>query len=294
MALLLQQILDGLAAGAIYGALALALTLIYRATRIVNFGQGEMATFSAYLAWQLDAWGVPVALGIPIVLIASFVLGAAVFALCIRPIWQAPQETIVVATLGLFLVFQALCLLVWGAEQHAFPRLMPDRAWILAGGGRVTGSMLGTVGVLVVLAVSLWGLLRFTRTGLALRAAALEGENSVLVGIRVEFMLMLGWGLAAAIGFVAAVLVAPSLFLAPAMMVPVLVYALAAATLGGWTSPLGAIVGGLVIGVAESVSATFLPFVGADLRLLVPIALTLAVLLVRPAGLFGKHSVVRA
>lgn len=292
MALLVQLTLDGLASGAIYAALALALTLIFRATRIVNFGQGEMATFSAYLAWQLCEWGVPVAAAIPLVLLGSFGVGAAVFRLVIRPIWRAPQETAVVVTLGLFLTVQALCLLLWGADQRAFPKVMPDGAWIL-GGGRVTAAMLGILAVLFVLAIGLWGFLRFTRVGLALRAAAAEGEKSLLVGIRVETMLMLGWGLAAMIGFVAAVLVAPSLFLSPTMMVPVLVYALAAATLGGWDSPLGAILGGLAIGVAESICATVLPFVGADLRLLVPIALTLAVLLVRPSGLFGSRSAVR-
>ncbi len=293
MALFFQLTLDGLASGAIYAALALALTLIYRTTRIVNFGQGEMATFSAYLAWQLCAWGVPVAVAIPLVLIGSFGLGAAVFRVMIRPIWRAPQETAVVVTLGLFLTVQALCLLLWGADQRAFPKVMPDGAWMV-GGGRVTAAMLGTLGVLLLLAAGLWGLLRFTRTGLALRAAAAESRNSLLVGIRVETMLMLGWGLAAMIGFAAAVLVAPSLFLSPTMMVPILVYALAAATLGGWDSPLGAILGGLAIGVAESVCATSLPFIGAELRLLVPIVLTLAILLVRPSGLFGSRSAVRA
>lgn len=292
MQLLLQQIVDGLAAGAIYGALALALVLIYRATRIVNFGQGEMATFSAYVAWQLCEWGVPVWLSFLAAAAFAFALGVAVFRAVVRPVARAPVETVVVVTLGLFLVFDALSLWLWGSDQRAFPSVFPDQGWTV-GGVRLTASALGTLAVLCVLAILLGFLFRFTRLGLAMRASAAEREKSVLVGIRVEAMLMLGWGLAAVVGFAAAALVGPRLFLSPIMMAPVLIYALASATLGGWDSPVGAIVGGLLVGVVESVGATFLTFIGAELRLAIPIVVTLVVLFIRPAGLFGRQGVVR-
>lgn len=292
MQLLLQQIVDGLAAGAIYGALALALVLIYRATHIVNFGQGEMATFSAYVAWQLCEWGVPVWIALAAAAVFAFALGVVVFRAVVRPVARAPVETVVVITLGLFLVFEALSLWLWGSDQRAFPSIFPDQGWTV-GGVRLTASALGTLVVLCVLASVLGLLFRFTRLGLAMRAAAAERDRSVLVGIRVENMLMLGWGLAAVVGFTAAVLVGPRLFLSPLMMAPVLIYALAAATLGGWDSPVGAIIGGLLVGVVESVGATFLSFVGAELRLAIPIVVTLVVLFIRPAGLFGRQLVVR-
>jgi branched-chain amino acid transport system permease protein len=290
--LLLQQILDGLAAGAIYAALALALVLIYGATRIVNFGQGEMATFCTYLAWQLAEWGVPLPLALALGGVAAFALGVFVFQAVVRPVSRASVETVVVVTLGLFLFFQALCLWLWGSDQQVFPPVFPSGGWTL-GGVRLTTGTLGVLAVLLALALALAALLRFTRIGLALRAAAVNREKSLIVGIRVDVMLMLGWGLASLAGFAAAVLVAPRLFLSPTMMAPVLVYALAAATLGGWGSAVGAIVGGLAIGVAESVGATYLHFIGAELRLAVPLTAMLAVLLLRPEGLFGRKLAVR-
>lgn len=293
MQLFIQQIVDGLAAGAIYAALALALVLIFGATRIVNFGQSEMATLCAFLAWQLHEWGMPIALALVISALLAFVLGATVFQLVVRPVSRAPVETMVVITLGLFLVFQALCLWVWGADQRSFPALFPTGGWTVSD-VRLTYHNMGALAVLGALALLLAALFRFTRIGLGLRAAATDADKSTIVGIRVEAMLMLGWGLASVVGFIAAVLVAPRLFLSPIMMAPVLVYALAAATLGGWASAIGAVVGGLLIGVAESLGATFLPFIGSELRLLIPLALTLAVLLLRPQGLFGQQMAVRA
>ncbi|KOF13878.1 ABC transporter permease [Ensifer adhaerens] len=292
MVLFFQLLIDGLASGAIYASLALALVLIFRATRIVNFGQGEMATLSAYCAWQLCEWGVPIALSLLIVGAASFLLGVLVFRAVIKPVSKASTETVVVVTLGLFVFFQALCLWLWGADQRAFPAMFPGGGWDILG-VRVTASTLGILLVLLCLAATMGAIFRFTRLGLAMRASAYSSEKSLLVGIRVERMLMLGWGFAATTGFIAAALVGPRLFLSPTMMMPILLYALASATLGGWDSPLGALVGGLIVGVAESLGATFLPFIGADLRVVIPIAVTLVILLVRPVGLFGSSTVVK-
>lgn len=292
MQLLTQQIVEGLSSGAIYASLALALVLVYRATRIVNFAQGEMGTFSAYLVWQLDRWGVPFALSLAIAAALSFLLGALVFRLVIRPVITASENAMVNICIGLFIAFEAICLWIWGADAHAFPRLFPDRAWTL-GGVRISATNVGVLLTLCILATAMALMFRFTRIGLAMRAAAAERDKSPLVGIHVETMLMLGWGLATVAGFIAAVLVAPSLFLSPPMMVSVVIYALAAATLGGWDSPAGAIVGGLVLGVAESVGATYVPFIGSELKVGIPFALMAIVLLARPQGLFGRTAVVR-
>ncbi|ACP23092.1 putative permease component of ABC transporter (plasmid) [Sinorhizobium fredii NGR234] len=292
MELFFQLVVDGLASGAIYASLALALVLIFRATRIVNFGQGEMATFSAYCAWQLYEWGMPMMLSFLVVGVFAFVLGIGIFRFVIRPVSKAPVEAVVVVTLGLFVVFQALSLWLWGSDQRAFPSLFPNIGWDFLG-VRMTASAAGMIALLLCLAVATGAVFRFTRLGLAMRASAFDGEKSLLVGIPVERMLMLGWGFAAVIGFVAALLVGPRLFLSPTMMMPILLYALASATLGGWDSPLGAMIGGLIVGVAESLGATFLPFIGADLRVVIPILVTLVVLLVRPVGLFGTRTVVK-
>jgi branched-chain amino acid transport system permease protein len=292
MQLFAQQIVEGLASGAIYASLALALVLIYRATRIVNFAQGEMATLSVYLAWQLHQWGVPFMLSLVIVAAVSFVTGALVFRFMIRPVLGASDHTMVVICIGFFVGFEAICLWIWGADPHAFPRLFADQTWTIAG-VRLTANNLGILAILCVMTAGLSALFRFTRIGLAMRASAAEREKSPLVGIPVETMLMLGWGLAATVGFIAAVLIAPRLFLSPPMMVSVVIYALAAATLGGWDSPAGAIVGGLVVGVAESLCATFVGFIGTDLKVGVPFAVMAIVLLVRPQGLFGTTAVIR-
>ncbi|MBV8835136.1 MAG: branched-chain amino acid ABC transporter permease [Alphaproteobacteria bacterium] len=292
MQLFWQQVVEGLASGAIYASLALALVLIYRATRIVNFAQGEMATLCVYGAWQLNQWGVPFWLSILIMLPVSFVFGALTFRLMIRPVLGASDHTMVVICIGFFVGFEAIALALWGADPQAVPRIFPDAAWTIDG-VRITANNLGILGTLCLLTLALSALFRFTRIGLAMRASAAEREKSPLVGIPVETMLMLGWGLAAMAGFIAAVLIAPSLFLSPPMMVSVVIYALAAATLGGWDSPAGAIVGGLIVGVAESLSATFLPFIGNELKVGVPFAVMALILLARPQGLFGTTAVIR-
>lgn len=293
MQLFLQQIVEGIANGAIYAAMALALVLVYRATRICNFAQGEMATFSTYLVWQLDQWGVPFGISLLIGLVASFFIGVIVFRLVIKPVVTAKEATVVNVCIGLFIGFDAICLLLWGTDTYAFPRVFPDTVWTL-GGVRVSANNLGILVVVCLLALAIAAMFRFTRIGLALRASAAERVNSPLVGIEVETMLALGWGLATVCGFVAAALIAPNLYLAPTMMVPVVIYSFSAATLGGWDSPMGAIAGGLIIGVAESLAATFLPFIGAELKVAVPFVIMAVVLLVRPQGFFGRAVVIRA
>jgi branched-chain amino acid transport system permease protein len=292
MTLILQQVVEGLASGSIYAALALALVLIHRATRVVNFAQGEMATFSVYLCSQMLTSGVPLYAAILITAVLSFILGAVIFRLVIRPVLDAPPETIVVVCIGLFIGFQAICLWIWGSDNTQFPRLFSGTIWTLDG-IRISANNVGILVTLAALAIALALIFRLTRIGLAMRAAAADRNNSPYVGIEVETMLMLGWGLAAVFGFIAAALAAPSLFLSPTMMMSVIIYALAAATIGGWDSPLGAIAGGLMVGVTESVGTTLIKSIGAELRLAIPFLLIGLVLFVRPQGLFGRAGITR-
>jgi branched-chain amino acid transport system permease protein len=288
MAQFFQQVVSGLASGAIYAALALALVLIHRATGVINFAQGEMAMFSTYIAWTLTAnhgWSYWPAFAATIVL--SFIGGLAVQRTVIRPIERAPILTIVIVTIGLVLIFNGLAGWIWSAEVRAFPSAFPNET-ILVGGVAISVQDLGTIGVVLALVLVLWAFFQFTKVGLAMRASALNPDASRLVGVRVGWMLGIGWGLAAALGAVAGMLAAPTVFLDPTMMQALLIYAFAAAVLGGIDSPFGAVAGGLMLGVGLNLLGSYIDFVGADLRLPAALLIILVVLLVKPEGLFGK------
>jgi branched-chain amino acid transport system permease protein len=295
---LLQQVVIGLSSGAIYALLALALVIIHRATGVVNFAQGEMAMFSTYIAWQLVQWDVPYWLAFAATLAIAFAGGVALERTVIRPFEGGQVLTIVIATLGLLLIFNGLANWLWSGEVRTFP---PDRPFprdtIDVGGVIVNVQDLGIIAVTLALVGLLAAFFRFTKLGLALRAAALYPDFSRLVGIRVGWMLAIGWGLAAALGAVSG-LFAVAAFppLEPTLMQPVLIYAFAAAILGGIDSPIGAVVGGLTLGVFLNLVGTYsddliaagFPADLAALRLPVAFVFILVVLLVRPQGLFGR------
>ncbi len=283
-----QQVVAGLGSGAIYAALALALVLIHRATGVINFAQGEMAMFTTYVAWTLTEnhgwsyWPAFVA-----TLVFAFVLGVGVQRVVIAPVSNASVLTIVIMTIGLVLTFNGLASLIWSAEIRAFPSPFPNDTWQI-GDVSISQQDVGTFGVVLALVALLWAFFQFTKIGLALRASALNPDASRLVGVRVGWMLAIGWGLAAMLGAVAGMLAAPTVLLDPNMMQAILIYAFAAAVLGGIDSPLGAVAGGLLLGVGLNLIGTYSDFVGADLKLPVALLIILIVLLVRPAGLFGK------
>ncbi len=279
---LLQQIFSGLAAGAIYASLALALVMIYRATDLVNFAQGEMAMFSTYIAWTLVNAGLPFWAAFIITLLASFMGGLAIERVVIRPVENAPVLAAVVVTIGLALIFNSLAGWIYSYIVQDFPSPFPDRPVF---GALITTRDLGVIGVTLVMLFLLFAFFRFTATGLAMRAAAQNPASARLCGIRVGRMLAIGWGLAAAIGAAAGIMVAPVLFLDPNMMGGVLVYAFASALLGGITSPVGAVIGGLIVGVTENLVGTYL--IASQLKLTVAFALIILVLVFRPNGLFG-------
>jgi len=284
----LQQIFSGFAAGAIYASLALALVMIYRATDLVNFAQGEMAMFSTYIAWTLVNAGLPFWGAFLMTIAISFAGGMAIERALIRPVENAPVLAAVVVTIALLLILNSTAGWIYSYTVQDFPSPFPDRPVF---GALMTTRDLGVIAVTLVMLLLLVVFFRFTATGLAMRAAAQNPDSARLCGIRVGRMLAIGWGLAAAIGATAGIMVAPVLFLDPNMMGGVLIYAFAGALLGGITSPVGAVVGGLIVGVTENLVGTYL--IASQLKLTVAFALIILVLVFRPNGLFGTAIVRR-
>jgi branched-chain amino acid transport system permease protein len=288
MAAFFQQVVSGLASGGVYGSLALAIVLIHRTTGVINFAQGEMATFSAYIAWTLTTnHGFSYWPAFAVALLVSFAGGIGIHQAVIRPVERGPQIRVVIITIGLVLLLNGMITWIWTGEVRSVPSPFPTRT-IDVGGVAISLQDIGTIAVSLGTVVVLWGFFQFTKVGLALRAVASNPAEARLVGVRVSRLLGLGWGLAAVLGAVAGMLTAPSFVLDPNMMQAVLIYAFAAAVLGGIDSPAGAVVGGLALGVGLNLLGTYVDFVGADLRLPAALLVILVVLLVRPVGLFGK------
>jgi len=292
MDIFLQQVVSGLATGGIYASLALALVMIYQATDVVNFAQGEMAMFSTYLAWQMLQFGWPYWLTFFATVALAFVLGLLLERVVIRPVENAPILAIVIVTLGLLVIHNSVAGWIWSYIQKPFPSPFPAKP-IQVGAIYIGAHDIGAITVMLVMLFLLFLFFRFTPLGLAMRAAAQNPVSSRLAGIRVSRMLMLGWGLAAAFGSVAGMMVAPIVTLDPNMMGGIQLYAFAAATLGGFTSPGGAVLGGFLVGVVENLVGTYVKFIGTELKLTVALAIIIVVLLVRPSGLFGRATVRR-
>jgi branched-chain amino acid transport system permease protein len=286
-------VVDGIADGSIYAALALALVLIHRSTGIVNFAQGEMAMFSTFIAWGLVNGGSPLWVALLGAFALSFAGGMVIERVLIRPVEGGQPLPLVIVTLGLVVLVNSAAGWIWGFTNRAFPSVFPRNA-VSVGGVALGVEPLGIIAVLLAVVGLLWLLFQKTRLGLAMRAAAQNPESSRLLGIRVGRLLMLGWGLAAMLGALAGVLVAPRLFLDVNLMGGVILYSFAGAALGGFDSPLGAVVGSWIVGVAETLAGTYVEPIGADLKVLVPLAIIVGVLMVRPSGLFGSREVTRA
>jgi branched-chain amino acid transport system permease protein len=285
-----QQTVSGLATGSTFGLLALALVLIYRATEVVNLAQGQMAMFSAYIAWQLIHWGLPWWPAAILTLLISFVGGVGIERLIIRPVEGHSLVTVVIVTIGLFLVLDGAATWIWSGIVRYVPSGFSTRP-VRFGGVAFSIQDLCTLGVSIGVVLVLWLFFQFTKVGLAMRAAALRPASARLVGVRVGWMLALGWGLAAVLGAIAGLMIVPVIGLQPSTFQPLLLYAFAAAVLGGLESPAGAVVGGLALGAMLNLIGTYWSFVGSILRLPVALAVLLAVLLIRPAGLFGRGTV---
>ncbi|MGA7984605.1 MAG: branched-chain amino acid ABC transporter permease [Burkholderiales bacterium] len=289
MSIFWEQVFAGLVTGGIYASVALALVMIYQATHQVNFAQGEMAMFSTYLAWSMINAGMSYWLAFVLTVLISFVGGVVIERVIIRPVENAPVLSVVVVFIGLLVIFNSLAGWIYTYTVKSFPSPFPATAPF--GIENVSPHGIGAIGVTFLVLLLLYAFFRFTPLGLAMRAAAQNPSSARLVGIRVGWMLALGWGLAAAIGAVAGMMVAPIVYLDPNMMSGVLLYAFAAALLGGIDSPGGAVLGGFIVGVLENLVGAYV--IGNDLKLSLALVLIIGVLIVKPAGLFGRALVTR-
>ncbi|MDH3319575.1 MAG: branched-chain amino acid ABC transporter permease [Betaproteobacteria bacterium] len=284
----LHQVLAGLATGGIYASLALALVMIYQATHLVNFAQGELAMFATYFAWSLINAGMPYWPAFLLTVVFAFLLGVLIERIIIRPVENAPVLAVVVVFIALLVILNSVTGWIFSYTIKTFPSPFPAEPIF---GQYMSAHEAGAIGVTLVVLLLLYAFFRFTPLGLAMRAAAQNPDSARLVGIRVGWMLALGWGLAAAIGSVAGMMVAPIVFLDPNMMGGVLLYAFAAALVGGIDNPAGAVFGGFLVGVLENVLGAFV--IGNELKLAVALVLIIGVLVVRPSGFFGKVFVAR-
>jgi branched-chain amino acid transport system permease protein len=295
-AALTQQVVGGLSSGGVYAMLALALVLIYRSTGVVNFAQGEMAMFSTFVAWTLVDHGVGYWGAVAVTILVAFVGGIGIERVVIRPVERAPELTIAIVTLGLFFLLNGAAFWLWSPEQKYLRSTFSTRPVDVAG-VQIAIHDLGVIAVAIVASLLLAGFFRYTKPGLTMRAVVANAESSRLLGVRVGWMLALGWGLAAALGAVAGLLTAAPSF-DQSFMQPVLLYAFAGAVLGGIDSALGAVVGSFLLGIFLNL-ITSLDTLGIDwsisndLRLPTALAVILLVLLVRPSGLFGRARVRR-
>ena len=285
----LHQLSSGLALGGVYAITALALVMIFQATQLVNFAQGEMAMFSTYVAWQLlqNGWSYWAAFAVTVVV--SFLGGVVIERVIVRPFANAPVLASVIVFIGLGFIFNALAGFLFGFSVQSFDTPFDGRPWF--GNKFMSAHESGSVLVSLIVLALVFAFFRFTPLGLAMRAAAQNPASARLVGVRVGWMLALGWGLAAAIGAVAGMMAAPIVYLDPNMMSGLLLYAFAGAVLGGIDNPFGAVIAGFAVGVLENLVGAYV--VGSEVKLSVALAIIIGVLVWRPSGLFGHRLVAR-
>jgi branched-chain amino acid transport system permease protein len=291
MDLLLHQALAGLATGGIYALMALAIVMIYRATGHLNFAQGEMATLSAFVAWQFMQWGAPYWIAFAATILLSFAGGMALERVVFRPVRNASAFAHIAIYIALFSILNSISGFIWDASIKAFASPFGTGPLFA---GLISAHDAGMIAVSIGLIVGLSLFFRFTRTGLSMRAAVADPVAARLGGIDVGMMIALGWGMAAAIGAVAGMLIAPVVFLEPNMMVGILVYGFAGAVLGGLHSPAAAVAGGVIVGVIENLAGTYVPVVGREMKLSIALAFIVIALLMRPSGLFEHNGAARA
>jgi branched-chain amino acid transport system permease protein len=282
----LNVTLNGVVLGAVFAAFALTLVLIFRATRIINFGQGAMAMFSTYLALEMIQNGYSYWIALLVALVSGFVIGGLVERIIVRRVEGGPEINAVIVTLGVFVGFIALASLLFGNQLEAFPSAFSLRG-ISVGELEVgiTRNDLFKLAAVLVALLLLVALFRFTNLGLQLRASAFGQEVARLLGVRVGWMLTLGWALAGMFGALAGVLIASGAPVSPNFMDIVVVFGFVSAVLGGLDSFVGAIVGGMVLGLT---SAYVNGYVDPALSTLAALAILIVVLLLKPGGLFSS------
>ena len=298
MGIFLDRLFSGLTSGSIYVLIALALVVVFRSSGTINFAQGEFALFTCFIAWWLTTKGVPMWVAVWVAMAAGFVLGVVAERALVRPVRKRSETAVLIVGLGLFTGLNGLDGWIWGPEDKPFPELLPSANgdYVTIAGSRLHYDSIGIV-LGMVLVVVLLNLL-FTRTplGLEMRAVATNAESASLSGVKVGRVLSLSWGISAAIGSFAGVLLVPVLppnELDLSSFFSILIFASAAALFGGLDSVRGAVVGGIGLGVAESMINGYATFLGGSLQLTVALMIIVVVLVFKPTGVFGSRRVER-
>ena len=295
MDLFLQRLFDGLTNGSAYALLAVALVLIFKATTLVNFAQGEQAMLGAFIVLQLWNWGLPMWVAVLVGMLISGILAAGLERIFIRRFDPADHLPLVIITLGLFLVLNAVAAIVWRYDPLSFPQLFPHGSAITIGNARLSWYSIFAFGSCILVLLLLHTLLNRTKIGLAFRAVSSNLESSRLCGIKVGPTLQFGWALAAAAGTFGASIYAanPVLQIEPSIMLRALIFSITAAALGGLDSLWGALLGGLTIGFIQSVLVQYIPFIPNEMTLAATVVVLLIVLTFRPSGFLGTKAVER-
>lgn len=296
MELFLARLFDGLSAGATYAVIAVALVLIYKATTLINFAQGELAMLGSFVVYIFAVeQGMPIWVAIVIAMALTAVLAAGIERVLIRPFDPADHLPLVIITLGLFLVINAIAGMIWGFDPRSFPQMFPSGDVWTFGIARLRWYTVGTLATVLILLLGLTLLLRKTKIGLAFRAVSSNLESAGLVGVRAGPTLQFGWMLATAVGTLAGALFVADPFrqLDPTWAQRVLIFAAAAAVLGGLDSLWGALAGGIILGMVESMVVGYVDFIPSQMGLAAAVVAIIIVLLIRPNGLFGSRTVER-
>ncbi|SEL40085.1 amino acid/amide ABC transporter membrane protein 1, HAAT family [Roseovarius nanhaiticus] len=285
---LAQALISGTAIGFIYALIALSMVLIYKSTDVINFAQGEMAMFSTFICLVLvSRYSLPLG----VVLLLAFPIGAAIAAaterVVIRPLVGMPPLNSLIVAIALFYIFHYGAGWIWGYDAFPFPSLLPDRP-LNIGGTFIAPNSLAIAGVSILVLAVLYVFLEHSSEGVAMRAASMNRNAAKLMGISVGRVSMLSWAIAGGIGAIAGLLVAPITFIDTQMMFFVLLKALAGAILGGFNSLPGAVIGGILVGIIESLTTVYISAAFDDAIAFVVIV---AVLMIKPEGLFGKPAV---
>ncbi len=283
-----QLLVSGLALGSVYALLGLALVLIHKATDVVNFAQGEMAMFMTFVAFMLlDRYALPLPLVFVLAPLLGAILGGVTERLVMRPIANGPPVNAIITTIGLWIVFNNLAGWIWGYDPYRFPSLFSNEAIEFAG-ARISPNSLGVIAVSLAVMTALYFFFEYTRSGTAMRAASMNRRAAQLMGVNVARVGLIAWAFAAGLGAICGMLVAPALFLDFEMMAAVLLKAFAGAIIGGFNSMPGAVLGCLLVGVAETFFGGYVSSAFKDAFAFLAIV---AVLMFRPTGLFGRSGV---
>ncbi|MEG3585777.1 MAG: branched-chain amino acid ABC transporter permease [Actinomycetota bacterium] len=293
MDLFLQRLFDALTNGSTYALIAVAMVLIFKATTLINFAQGEQAMLGAFIVLQLWKWGIPMWGAVVIGMIFSGILAACLERTFIRKFDPADHLPLVIITLGLFLVINAVAAIIWRFDPLSFPQLFPSGKAVTIGNARLSWYSIFAFGSCLLVLFILQTLLTKTKIGLAFRAVSSNLESSRLCGIKIGQTLQFGWALAAAAGTLGASIYAanPVLQIEPTIMLRALIFSITAAALGGLDSLWGALLGGLTIGFVQSVVVQYIPFIPNEMTLAAAVVVLLIVLTFRPSGFLGTKTV---